>query len=201
MLDHREAGGSVGAAVEGVQVAAGFGVRRPHCGAQGVLDGVDLAGEWLDDGDGDDGGRFRHAWGPLRGRAFSGSRSSSATASNGVRSIINTASIAAMVAFPALSPYCASKGAVVMMTRTVAAEYAAAGIRANCICPGVTNTPLVAEMSVTSPEIIEGVKTMTPMGRVAEPIEMGKVAAFLAGEDSSFITGQAIAVDGGYTVL
>jgi len=116
-------------------------------------------------------------------------------------SIINTASVAAMVAFPTLTPYCASKGAVVMMTKTVAAEYAKAGIRANCICPGVTNTPLVAEMAQTSPEIIDGVKTLTPLGRIAEPIEMGKAAVFLASDDSAFITGTAIVVDGGYITL
>jgi NAD(P)-dependent dehydrogenase (short-subunit alcohol dehydrogenase family) len=116
-------------------------------------------------------------------------------------SIINTASVAAEVAFPTLTPYCASKGAVVMMTRTVAAEYARAGIRVNCICPGVTNTPLVAEMATTSPEIIDGIKTLTPMGRVAEPTEMGNVVLFLASDLSSFVTGQAINVDGGYTAL
>ena len=116
-------------------------------------------------------------------------------------SIINTASVAAMVAFPTLTPYCASKGAVVMMTKTVAAEYAKAGIRANCICPGVTNTPLVAEMAQTSPEIIDGIKTLTPLGRIAEPIEMGKAAVFLASDDSAFITGTAIVVDGGYITL
>lgn len=122
-------------------------------------------------------------------------------AAGGGGSIINTASVAAMVAFPGLTPYCASKGAVVMMTKTVAAEYAKAGIRANCICPGVTNTPLVAEMAKSSPEIIDGIKTLTPLGRIAEPIEMGKVAVFLASDDSAFITGTAIPVDGGYITL
>lgn len=119
-------------------------------------------------------------------------------AAAGGGSIINTASIAAMVAFPLLTPYCESKGAVLMMTKTVAAEYAKAGIRVNCICPGVTNTPLVAQMT---DEIIDGVKAMTPMGRVAEPIEMGNAAVFLASDDSAFITGTALTVDGGYTTL
>lgn len=122
-------------------------------------------------------------------------------AAAGGGSIINTASVAALVAFPTLTPYCAAKGAVLMMTKTVAAEYAKAGIRVNCICPGVTNTPLVAQMAKTSPEIIDGIKTLTPMGRIAEPIEMGKAAVFLAGDDSAFITGTAIVVDGGYITL
>lgn len=122
-------------------------------------------------------------------------------AAGGGGSIINTASIAALVAIPALSPYCAAKGAVLMMTKAVAAEYANAGIRVNCICPGVTNTPLVAQIAESSPEIIEGIKAQTPMGRIAEPIEMAKAAVFLASDDSAFITGTAIVVDGGYITL
>jgi len=113
-------------------------------------------------------------------------------------SIINTASIASLVAFPQMMAYCASKGAVLMMTKTAAAEYAAAGLRINCICPGLVDTAIVRNLS---PEIIAGVKAMTPMGRIAQPIELGNVAVFLASDDASFITGTALTADGGFTTL
>lgn len=116
-------------------------------------------------------------------------------------SIINTGSMAGLVAFPRLAPYCASKGAVLMMTKTVAVEYAGAGIRVNCVCPGITDTPRLADVARTTPEIVEGVKAMTPMARVADPREIGKTVVFLASEDSSFITGTSITIDGGYTLL
>jgi NAD(P)-dependent dehydrogenase (short-subunit alcohol dehydrogenase family) len=116
-------------------------------------------------------------------------------------SIVNTASLAAMIAVPSLSPYCASKGAVVAMSKAVAVEYAKAGIRVNCICPGTTNTPLMAQFGEIHPDMVAGVKMMTPMGRMAEPIEMGRAAVFLASDDSAFITGTSIIVDGGYSAL
>jgi NAD(P)-dependent dehydrogenase (short-subunit alcohol dehydrogenase family) len=112
--------------------------------------------------------------------------------------IVNTASIASQVAFPMMSPYCASKGAIVMMTKTAAVEYAPAGIRINCICPGVIETALVQRL----PEkLIEGAKALTPLGRVGQPEEMAKAVVFLASDDASFITGATLNADGGYTAL
>lgn len=113
-------------------------------------------------------------------------------------SIISTASIAATVAFPKMSAYCASKGGVVMLTKNAAVEYATQGIRANVILPGVIDTG----MSKSLPEaLIQGVKSATPQGRIAGADEIATVALFLASDESSFITGQAIAVDGGYTCV
>jgi NAD(P)-dependent dehydrogenase (short-subunit alcohol dehydrogenase family) len=120
---------------------------------------------------------------------------------SGGGSIINTASLAAMIAVPSLSPYCASKGAVLAMSKAVAVEYAKAGIRVNCICPGTTNTALMARFGETNPDIVAGVTAMTPMGRMAEPIEMGRAAVFLASDDSAFITGTSIVIDGGYSAI
>lgn len=113
-------------------------------------------------------------------------------------SIINTASIASTVAFPTMSPYCASKGAILMMTKTAAAEYAGAGVRINCICPGVTQTALVQRLPSA---LIDGAVALTPMGRVGQPDEMAGAAVFLASDAASFITGSAITLDGGYTAL
>lgn len=115
---------------------------------------------------------------------------------NGGGSIISTASMAAHVAFPQMPAYCASKGGVVMLTKNAAVEYAAQGIRVNAILPGVIDTG----MSKSLPEdLIQGIKAATPQARIADATEIATVALFLASDESSFITGQAIVVDGGYT--
>jgi NAD(P)-dependent dehydrogenase (short-subunit alcohol dehydrogenase family) len=117
---------------------------------------------------------------------------------SGGGSIISTASMAAQVAFPKMPAYCASKGGVVMLTRNAAVEYAAQGIRVNAILPGVIDTG----MSKSLPEeLIQGVKQATPQNRIADASEIASVALFLASDESSFITGQAIMVDGGYTCV
>ena len=118
--------------------------------------------------------------------------------SGGGGSIINTASIASMVSVPMMGAYGASKGAVQMLTKSAAIEYAAQGIRVNCLCPGVIQTALIDNIP---DELVEGATAMTPMRRVGRPIEMGRVAVFLASDDSSYITGAAIPVDGGYTSI
>jgi NAD(P)-dependent dehydrogenase (short-subunit alcohol dehydrogenase family) len=113
-------------------------------------------------------------------------------------SIISTASMAAKVAFPNMPAYCASKGGLVMLSQNAAVEYATQGIRANVILPGVIDTG----MSRSLPEdLIQGVKSATPLGRIADADEIATVALFLASDESSFVTGQAIAVDGGYTAV
>lgn len=117
---------------------------------------------------------------------------------SGGGSIISTASMAAHVAFPKMPAYCASKGGVVMLTKNAAVEYAAQGIRVNAILPGVIDTG----MSKSLPEdLIQGIKKATPQARIADATEIATVALFLASDESSFITGQAIVVDGGYTCL
>jgi NAD(P)-dependent dehydrogenase (short-subunit alcohol dehydrogenase family) len=115
-------------------------------------------------------------------------------------SIINVASVAALTATPSLSPYGASKAAVVSLTKTLAAEWAADGIRVNALCPGWTATDLnrnLWENEEASAVLLSGV----PMRRWATPEEMAGPAIFLASDASSFVTGQALAVDGGTTVV
>lgn len=113
-------------------------------------------------------------------------------------SIINTASMAASVAFPGMTAYCAAKGAVVMMTKTAAAEYAGQGIRVNAICPGAIRTAISDSLP---PELIKGVVDATPLGRFADPSEVASLAVYLASDESSFVTGEDVYIDGGYTLV
>jgi NAD(P)-dependent dehydrogenase (short-subunit alcohol dehydrogenase family) len=113
-------------------------------------------------------------------------------------SIINTSSMASSVAFPGMPAYCASKGAVQMMTKTAAAEYADKGIRVNAICPGPIRTAITDSLP---PELIAGVVAATPMSRYGTPLEVAQLALFLASDESSFITGESILIDGAYTTV
>jgi NAD(P)-dependent dehydrogenase (short-subunit alcohol dehydrogenase family) len=109
-------------------------------------------------------------------------------------SIVNTASLAGLQGMYGSAPYVASKFAVVGITRTAALELAARGIRVNCICPGNIATAMGA------PESFAAVTdAMTPLGRPGRPEEIAAVFHFLASDDASYITGQAISVDGGMT--
>jgi NAD(P)-dependent dehydrogenase (short-subunit alcohol dehydrogenase family) len=113
-------------------------------------------------------------------------------------SIVNTASIASTVAFPGMAAYCASKGAVAMLTKTAAAEYADQGIRVNAICPGPIRTGITDTLPA---ELISKVVNSTPIGRYGTPTEAANLALFLASDESSYITGETIVVDGGYTIV
>lgn len=114
-------------------------------------------------------------------------------------SIVNTASfVAVMGAATSQVAYTASKGAVLAMTREIAVEYARQGIRANSLCPGPVNTPLLAEL-LAKPEARARRFVHLPMGRLAEAPEIAKAALFLASEESSYVNGATFLVDGGIT--
>jgi NAD(P)-dependent dehydrogenase (short-subunit alcohol dehydrogenase family) len=118
---------------------------------------------------------------------------------SGGGSIVNVASfVALMGAATAQLGYTASKGAVLSMTREVAVEYARRGIRANSICPGPIETPLLEEL-LADPIRRQRRLVHIPMGRFGRPEEIAKAALFLASDDSSFVTGSALVVDGGIT--
>jgi NAD(P)-dependent dehydrogenase (short-subunit alcohol dehydrogenase family) len=117
---------------------------------------------------------------------------------NGGGSIINNASVAGLVGFPGIPAYCASKGGVVQLTRTAALECATQGVRINCLCPGVIETPMVERFTQGNPEAQVQMREMEPVGRLGRAKEVAELALFLASDRSSFITGAVIPVDGGF---
>jgi NAD(P)-dependent dehydrogenase (short-subunit alcohol dehydrogenase family) len=119
---------------------------------------------------------------------------------SGGGAIINTASIAGLLGFPNLAPYVASKHGVIGLTKTAAVEFSADGVRVNAICPGVIETPMVARTREEDPEQIEGTIAATPIDRLGQPEEIGDAAVWLASEDASFVTGESLVVDGGFSI-
>ena len=115
--------------------------------------------------------------------------------------IINIASTFGLVAFPDKAAYCASKAGVVLLTKEMALDYAP-NIRVNCICPGAVHTPmydrLLAKLKDPEQALKEELKWY-PLGRLAKPEEIAKAALYLASEDSSYVTGTALIIDGGWT--
>ena len=107
-------------------------------------------------------------------------------------SIVNMASVAGQVAYPGAPAYVASKHAVVGLTRQLAAEYAARGIRATAVGPGAVQTPMIDR-----PET-QGVEQAHPIGRVGQPVEIAEVVAWLCADAPDFLNGAYIPVDGGY---
>jgi NAD(P)-dependent dehydrogenase (short-subunit alcohol dehydrogenase family) len=119
----------------------------------------------------------------------------------GSGSIINIASMSAYVANLGRSnnAYCASKGGVVMFTRQLAADWAEKGVRVNAIAPGYMLTELGAR-PLSDPKVKQMLETMTPMRRPGVPEELKGTVVFLASDASAYLTGQALIVDGGYTL-
>ncbi len=116
--------------------------------------------------------------------------------------IINTASAAALVGLRNLAAYTASKGAVLALTRNIALDYAADKIRCVALCPGVTATEMTERVIQSDPDPVAArarFDRVIPRGSIAQPEEIARVALFLASDDSSYVTGAAIPVDGGYT--
>jgi len=117
-------------------------------------------------------------------------------------SIINIASQLGLVGLERLAAYCASKGGVIMLTKAMAVEYGTYGIRVNCICPGAIETPMMErelELEKNPEEAKRHFINLHPIGRLGRPEEVAEAALFLASDRSSFITGSALVVDGGFT--
>jgi 3-oxoacyl-[acyl-carrier protein] reductase len=112
--------------------------------------------------------------------------------------IVNIASINAFVGMPGRAAYCSSKAALLGLTRVLAVEWASRGVRVNAVCPGYVRTPMVERAIAQGFYSGEALRDRTPAGRLAEPTDVAAAAAFLASNDASYLTGQALVVDGGY---
>jgi NAD(P)-dependent dehydrogenase (short-subunit alcohol dehydrogenase family) len=116
-------------------------------------------------------------------------------------SIINTASSWGPIAANNVAAYCASKAAVINLTRSIAIDFAGRGIRANCLVPGTTDTRMVQSLLSQQPDPEAATRFyehMQPMHRFASPVEIGHAVLFLASDEASYTTGAVFAIDGGY---
>jgi len=112
--------------------------------------------------------------------------------------IVNCASIAGLVGFPGLPAYVASKHGVVGLTKTAALEYAKENIRINAVCPGVIKTPMIDRFTGKDKAAEKQFVDMEPIGRMGAPEEVAEAVVWLCSEGASFVTGDAMAVDGGW---
>jgi 2-keto-3-deoxy-L-fuconate dehydrogenase len=114
--------------------------------------------------------------------------------------IVNTASIAGQVGLPDRAAYCASKGAVIALTRQVAIQWARAGIRCNCVCPGTVDSPWVGRLLAAADDPAArraALVARQPMGRLGRPAEIAAAALYLASDEAAFVTGTELVIDGG----
>jgi NAD(P)-dependent dehydrogenase (short-subunit alcohol dehydrogenase family) len=118
----------------------------------------------------------------------------------GTGHVITVASGAGMVAFPGRCAYTASKGAALQFAKSIAVDYAAAGIRSNAVCPGMVQTPMT-QWRLDIPELRAAVEARIPLGRVGQPDEIADAIAVLASHRLSYVTGAAFLIDGGWTAL
>jgi NAD(P)-dependent dehydrogenase (short-subunit alcohol dehydrogenase family) len=111
--------------------------------------------------------------------------------------IINTTSIAGLVGFDKIGPYCASKGGIIALTREMALEYAPKKINVNCIAPGVIKTAMTKDM-IADPTTKQFLESSTPYPRLGEPEDIAYAAVYLASDESDFVNGEVLVVDGGW---
>ena len=119
--------------------------------------------------------------------------------SQGGGAIVSVASTAAIVGLPGRGPYSAAKGAIAALTRSMATELAPSNIRVNAVAPGSTLTPLV-QQGLDDGTITDDLKLEIPMRRLADPSEIAAAIRFLASDEASYITGETLVVDGGWTI-
>ena len=116
----------------------------------------------------------------------------------GKGAIVNVASIAGLIGFPGLPAYVVSKHGIVGLTKTAALEYAKRGIRVNTVCPGVIKTAMVDRITGKDKAVEKKYEDMEPVGRMGQPEEVAEAIIWLCSDAASFVTGDAIAVDGGW---
>lgn len=116
--------------------------------------------------------------------------------------IVNTASVAGMIGIAKRAVYCASKGAVIALTKQVAVEYVEQGVRVNCVCPGTVDSPWVGRLLAQTDDPAQArsaLEARQPMGRLGTPEEVAAAALYLVSDDAAFVTGSALVLDGGWT--
>jgi NAD(P)-dependent dehydrogenase (short-subunit alcohol dehydrogenase family) len=114
-------------------------------------------------------------------------------------SIVNTASICGLVALPHAAAYNSAKHGVIGLTKSAAVEYGPKNIRVNAVCPGFIDTPMLAQGAGSSEEVLDGIIRSLPIRRIAEAGEVADVVAWLLSAQSSYVTGVAMPIDGGWT--
>ncbi len=114
-------------------------------------------------------------------------------------SIVNMASVAGLVGLRNRAAYCASKGAVIALTRALAIDHAGDKVRVNCICPGTVDSPWVRRLLTDVGEPLEGLVARQPMGRLGTPEEIAAAVLYVASDAAAFMTGTALVIDGGLT--
>ena len=127
-----------------------------------------------------------------------------AMADAGRGAVVNLGSVSGLIGWGGSSVYCASKGGVIALTRALATEYAARGVRVNCVCPGSVRTPMVLNNLARSGDVEAGLAASArqhPLGRVGEAGEVAGAIVFLLSEQAAFMTGSALVVDGGLTAV
>ena len=119
---------------------------------------------------------------------------------SGGGAIVNFGSIWGDLGSAGVAAYCASKGAVHNLTRALAMDHAADGIRVNAVCPGEVNTPMLQSerAEAVTDQLLTAIAATVPMGRLADPDEIARVVCFLASDDASYMTGALVSVDAGY---
>lgn len=120
---------------------------------------------------------------------------------SGGGAIVNTSSIAGLIGFPGHAPYVASKHAVLGLTKTAALEYAKEGIRINAVCPGAIETPMLEGFIGEDKATLEYLKSLHPIGRFGNPQEIANAVVWLCSDEASFVLGQGMTVDGGFTAI
>jgi len=118
----------------------------------------------------------------------------------GSGAIVNNSSLGGLVGVPGRAAYHASKHGILGLTKSAALEYATQGIRINAVCPGIISTPMVQSMLDEEPEAMDELIKVVPAKRLGTVEEVSSVVLFLCSSSASYVTGQAIAVDGGYTI-
>jgi NAD(P)-dependent dehydrogenase (short-subunit alcohol dehydrogenase family) len=116
-------------------------------------------------------------------------------------SIVNTASVSAVFVEPGYAAYHASKGGVAVLTKALALHHIRDGIRVNCVCPGMVDTPMIQEhMSLHTTAEAQAMTAWHPIGRIAQPEEIAEVVSFLSSDRASFMVGATVVIDGGMSI-